>query len=36
VLLKHLGGLPNERGVEDNDNSQANVITDEQRIAARA
>jgi hypothetical protein len=30
VLLKHLGGLPNERGVEVNDNSQVNVIADEQ------
>jgi hypothetical protein len=32
VLLKHLGGLPDERHVEVNSDTQVNVITDEQLI----
>ena len=34
VLLKHLGGLPDERCAEVISNTQVNVITDEQCAAA--
>jgi hypothetical protein len=34
ILRKRLGGLPNDRSLETNNNTQVNVITDEQRIAA--
>jgi len=33
VLLKHLGGLSDERSAEVINNTQVNVITDEQRVA---
>jgi hypothetical protein len=34
VLLKHLGGLPNDRSLEVHNNTPVNVISDEQRVAA--
>ena len=34
VLMKHLGGLPNERPAEVTNNTLNVTITDEQRVAA--